>query len=443
MFLDSVSPLPFHALSNLLTLFSHEVPTLPLIQHVWDFLLCREPLAVVWLAVAVSAQSLILSCFSSSTRLMSLAQVVLVRKPDVLKLAIEGEDGMIHSILNALPPLNEGFETKEDVPSDQHTRSGSLDEVGKAIISTREAGLFSIAADENARNESFIEEKKDMSEDGPSRDIANGQIWSDMAADDRNIHQLEHSRPAFSSAQPQATEESVVSNSSEAHFDNNADIVQPSRLPPLSPHAPSHSRSCTPATSTFPRASQSSCRTESRSPSFSAPRVNPTVAPISLPSLLTHAAQLLEAYPPTLPELCVKGILGLKSVVHTWIPPRKGFSLQSDNERDDEAESWVGGPDVVIPFVEDEDIEESETERKTKSRKGPATKRRIPFLPPRMRLRFGVLTPTEKRVLLVGAVVVVGLAIALRQSRGFPEMKRGWIAWVCAFIGGIRSRPVL
>lgn len=53
--LRSIAPLPFHALSNLLTLFSHEVPTLPLIQHVWDFLLCREPLAVVWLAVAVSA----------------------------------------------------------------------------------------------------------------------------------------------------------------------------------------------------------------------------------------------------------------------------------------------------------------------------------------------------------------------------------------------------
>jgi hypothetical protein len=58
-FLDSVSPLPFHALSNLLTLFSHEVPTLPLIQHVWDFLLCRDPLAVVWLAIAVSALSII------------------------------------------------------------------------------------------------------------------------------------------------------------------------------------------------------------------------------------------------------------------------------------------------------------------------------------------------------------------------------------------------
>jgi len=379
---------------------------------------------------------------------MSLAQVVLVRKPDVLKLAIEGEDGMIHSVLNALPPLNEGFDTKEDVPSDEHTRSGSLDEVGKATPSTGELGLFSISADENARNESPIEEKKDMSENGASHDTANGQIGSHIAADDRNIHQLEYSRPAFPSAQPQATEQSVVPNSSEAHFDNNADIndidiVRPSQLRPLSPHTPSHSRPCTPPTSLSPRASQSSSRTESRSPSFSAPRTNPTAAPISLPTLLSHAAQLLEAYPPTLPELRVKDILGPKSVVHTWTPTRKGFSLQTDNERDDEAESWVGGPEVVIPFVEDEDIEESETEGKTKSRKGPVAKRRIPFLPPRMRLRFGMLTPTEKRVLLVGAVVMVGLAIALRQSRGFPEMKRGWIAWACAFVGGIRSRPVL
>lgn len=46
-------PLPFHALSNLLTLFSHDMPTLPLIQHVFDYLLCRPPIAVVYLATAV------------------------------------------------------------------------------------------------------------------------------------------------------------------------------------------------------------------------------------------------------------------------------------------------------------------------------------------------------------------------------------------------------
>lgn len=50
----STSPLPYHALSNILTLFSHDVPALPQIQHVWDFLLVREPLAVIWLAAAVS-----------------------------------------------------------------------------------------------------------------------------------------------------------------------------------------------------------------------------------------------------------------------------------------------------------------------------------------------------------------------------------------------------
>jgi hypothetical protein len=48
------SPLPFYALSNLLTLFSHDMPTLPLIQHVFDFLLCRPPIAAVYLAAAVS-----------------------------------------------------------------------------------------------------------------------------------------------------------------------------------------------------------------------------------------------------------------------------------------------------------------------------------------------------------------------------------------------------
>ena len=53
-----VSPLPFYALSNLLTLFSHDIPTLPLIQHVFDYLLCRPPIATVYLATAVSTDVL-------------------------------------------------------------------------------------------------------------------------------------------------------------------------------------------------------------------------------------------------------------------------------------------------------------------------------------------------------------------------------------------------
>jgi TBC1 domain family member 20 len=53
--LERSSPLPFFALSNLLTLFSHDMPTLSLIQHVFDYLLCRPPIAVVYLAAVVCA----------------------------------------------------------------------------------------------------------------------------------------------------------------------------------------------------------------------------------------------------------------------------------------------------------------------------------------------------------------------------------------------------
>src|SRR3984957_2973365 len=51
--LRRTSPLPYFALSNLLTLFSHDMPTLPLVQHVFDYLLCRPPIYIVYLATVV------------------------------------------------------------------------------------------------------------------------------------------------------------------------------------------------------------------------------------------------------------------------------------------------------------------------------------------------------------------------------------------------------
>ncbi len=88
----STSPLPFYALSNLLTLFSHDMPTLPLIQHVFDYILCRPPIIVVYLATAV----------------------VLARKDEVRRLEEEDEDGMIHSLLSSLPYITDG-----DLPSSE------------------------------------------------------------------------------------------------------------------------------------------------------------------------------------------------------------------------------------------------------------------------------------------------------------------------------------
>jgi hypothetical protein len=46
-------PLPYYALSSLLTAFSHDVPTLPLIQHIFDYVLARPPIVLIYLTAAV------------------------------------------------------------------------------------------------------------------------------------------------------------------------------------------------------------------------------------------------------------------------------------------------------------------------------------------------------------------------------------------------------
>lgn len=80
------APLPFYALSNLLTLFSHDMPTLELNQHVFDYLLCRPPITVVYLATAVSFQfcSVSLLLLSSVVRLATGAPSFIFRRCGLL-----------------------------------------------------------------------------------------------------------------------------------------------------------------------------------------------------------------------------------------------------------------------------------------------------------------------------------------------------------------------
>ncbi|EJU02354.1 hypothetical protein DACRYDRAFT_107280 [Dacryopinax primogenitus] len=82
--IEQTTPLPYYALSNLLTLFAHDVPTLPLIQHIWDFLLSREPVWVVYLCAAL----------------------ILERKEELLQRVREdGDEGVLYVLLSGLPPL--------------------------------------------------------------------------------------------------------------------------------------------------------------------------------------------------------------------------------------------------------------------------------------------------------------------------------------------------
>src|SRR5262245_26632686 len=79
------------------------MPTLELAQHVLDYLLCRPPVAAVYLAAAVrlpSCFALMNGAFSDDT-----IQVVLSRKEEATKLEEEDEDGMVYSVLSALPDI--------------------------------------------------------------------------------------------------------------------------------------------------------------------------------------------------------------------------------------------------------------------------------------------------------------------------------------------------
>ncbi|KAI0029236.1 hypothetical protein K488DRAFT_88936 [Vararia minispora EC-137] len=81
--LEEQAPLPYAVLSHLLTLFAHDMPALPLVQHVFDYILSRPPVAIVYLAAAV----------------------MLTHREEVQNLELRDEPGMIHSVLTSLPDL--------------------------------------------------------------------------------------------------------------------------------------------------------------------------------------------------------------------------------------------------------------------------------------------------------------------------------------------------
>lgn len=87
--ISPVPTLPFFALSWILTLFSHDVDTLDPIQRMFDYLLARNPISAIYLAVAI----------------------LVAKKPQMMRLVKEmGQDAMddpsvLHPFFARLPPL--------------------------------------------------------------------------------------------------------------------------------------------------------------------------------------------------------------------------------------------------------------------------------------------------------------------------------------------------
>jgi hypothetical protein len=113
--ISPVPTLPFFALSWILTLFSHDVDTLEPIQRMFDFLLSRNPISAIYLAVAI----------------------IVAKKPQMLRLVKEmGQEAMddpsiLHPLFARLPPL---------VADDPDTISISLD--GEKEVDTKQGNEY-------------------------------------------------------------------------------------------------------------------------------------------------------------------------------------------------------------------------------------------------------------------------------------------------------------
>ncbi|KAG9095783.1 hypothetical protein FS749_009779 [Ceratobasidium sp. UAMH 11750] len=92
--IEEATPLPYWAISPLMTLYTHDLPTLELAQRVMDWILCRPPDAVIYLVAAFTIE----------------------KKRGAQKLVEEGDDGMMHSFLSSLPELEADELEPEDEP---------------------------------------------------------------------------------------------------------------------------------------------------------------------------------------------------------------------------------------------------------------------------------------------------------------------------------------
>ncbi|EGO03968.1 hypothetical protein SERLA73DRAFT_69774 [Serpula lacrymans var. lacrymans S7.3] len=417
--LENTSPLPFYALPNLLTLFSHDTSTLPLIQHIFDYLLCRPPIAVVYLAAAV----------------------IMARKEQVEALQREGEDGMIHSLLNGLPELCEGIEDENRKSISTGPDITARNEIDSSLVDKPEATKEAPKAEEKVElpestpnplsdastPNSLVDQEAidgDQSRASGSPSAHDILPWSGPAHEGTHSAILPKDDIAMEHANNLNTAENGIGASSREekpiHPIEKECIPTPEAEQPSESHENSQDRISDElhdekhALLASPAASDADPDEYSQSPRKKRP------PPIPLPSLLIHANQLFADYPPSHPLLAIPAIMGPRSVVHTW---SEGHTVEKD---DDEAEGWVGGEGIVLPYVEEEDEEDEVSEldssgissksRSSKSKFSKDTKEKRSRRVLKKRRRF-VIAGVEKRTMVAGAVLVLGVAMAVYGIR--------------------------
>ncbi|KAJ7355351.1 rab-GTPase-TBC domain-containing protein [Mycena albidolilacea] len=261
--LERTSPLPYYALPNLLTLFSHDMPTLSLIQHVFDYLLCRPPIYVVYLA----------------------AVIILSRKQEVERLEQEGEEGMMHSILSALPEIIDD----ESIAEEPQPKDGD--------------NFFP-----ELKEESLPEEVSDVTQDP-----------SDLLVASDALSQTQSSETA---GEPHADlpAEQEASDDLDLPLAESVAEIQTDLLSSPPPEVPTDDSDCAPTSSRRPWKPK----------------------PHTMTDILNMSDALYKSHPPADPSLQLSSIMGPQSVVFIW------STDASDMPSDDEAERMVERLDLVV-----------------------------------------------------------------------------------------------
>ncbi|KIY64707.1 hypothetical protein CYLTODRAFT_401513 [Cylindrobasidium torrendii FP15055 ss-10] len=271
--LERTSPLPFYALSNVLTLFSHDMPTLPLVAHVFDYLLARPPIYVVYLATAV----------------------ILARKDEVRRLEEEDEDGMIHSLLSSLPNITDG---EIESAASPHKDEAVEDVNFEATVDVKQEA--SQEADPLVYDASAEVREPPVKQEHADGELAEDPIeHSDDEADETLVE-----FPSDDTVVNPTPEPAPLELEDEA---DELDLLRPTEdeEPPAQPTQP---------------------KTEPE------PEPRHTKASVTLSSLLIRADALATAYPPTHPDLGIGKIMGPASVIHTW---RESGDTLNDDEAEE------------------------------------------------------------------------------------------------------------
>lgn len=344
------------------------MPSLLLIQHVFDYLLCRPPIASVYLAVVVSVY---LEIDVSTVSLISYGKIILSRKCEVLRLQEEDEDGMIHSLLSSLPDLVDNSTELEgtEIKPDPNGIDENLTHDNSTFFK-EEYGLDKPASP-SARAHVKMEELHVDTTDQPSavpkpgadysasREIAVDRSKDDISGLTPKLEDDAEQKPLL-----QSTELGVESSSGEAESGTGEEKMHHS--------SPPH-----PFVSAHPK--------------------------VTLAELLKAADDLYEKYPPTHPGLALSTIMGPQSVIFTWSESR--VALSSDNM----VEAMVAHPELVVyPHVEmDEDQKAESSTASNLDRAGAKARRRK-----RRKLRKLPFGHVEKKT-MVAAVIVLGVAMAV------------------------------